>query len=309
MRVSFIVPLFNCLPLTQAMLASLQATLPRDLPHEIILVDDGSTDNTRAWLNTLAAPFRVLLNDRNLGFAATNNRGAALARGDLLVLLNNDLILTPHWLEPMLAAHRRLGARAGMIGNVQRNARTGAVDHAGMIVNFKAKPAHDPSLPPRWLRALRPLRPTFAVTAACVLVDRPLWQQLSGFDEAFLNGGEDVDFCLRAHAAGRINVVALRSIVRHHISASPGRKQRDEHNSRRLALRWRRELERAALRRWCWHYLERHWTSPHAAFDHADARSALLFALHLRRQPPPHAIAGIHLAMNLELARWDKILR
>ena len=59
MQVSFVIPLFNCLPLTQAMVASLQATVPADVEYEIILVDDSSTDGTRAWLATLGSPCRV----------------------------------------------------------------------------------------------------------------------------------------------------------------------------------------------------------------------------------------------------------
>ncbi|MES1194676.1 MAG: glycosyltransferase [Opitutus sp.] len=94
-RVSFVVPLYNCLGLTQAMLASLQASLPADLALEIIFVDDGSTDGTREWLATLPPDIRVVLNEKNLGYAAANNRGAALARGEFLALLNNDLILAP----------------------------------------------------------------------------------------------------------------------------------------------------------------------------------------------------------------------
>ena len=140
-RVSFIVPLYNCLALTQAMLASLQATVPATVTYEVILVDDGSTDGTRAWLGTLKQPpFRVLRYEWNVGFAAANNRAAAIARGELFVLLNNDLVLLPGWLEPMLAAHRSLGGRAGVIGNLQIDAKTGALDHAGIIFNLKAKP-------------------------------------------------------------------------------------------------------------------------------------------------------------------------
>ncbi|HZP59074.1 MAG TPA: glycosyltransferase, partial [Opitutaceae bacterium] len=130
MQVSFIIPLYNCLPLTQAMLASLRATLPAGLDHEIIFIDDGSTDGSRQWLTTLPGPaIQVVLNEKNLGYAAANNRGAALARGEFLALLNNDLVLTPRWLESMLAIFRQV-PDAGPVGNVQRDIRSGAVEHS-----------------------------------------------------------------------------------------------------------------------------------------------------------------------------------
>ena len=227
MKVSFVIPLYNCLALTKAMVASLQASLPAGLDHEIILVDDGSTDGTRAWLATLPAPFRVVLNERNVGYAAANNRGADLARGEILALLNNDLVLSPGWLEPMLAAHRSLGSRAGLVGNVQLSVATGEVDHAGMFLNVKGKMEHLRARPSPLARWLQPVRPMCAVTGACVLLDRALWTQLGGFDEGYVNGSEDVDLCFRATAAGRVNAVARCSVVLHHVSASVGRKVRD----------------------------------------------------------------------------------
>ena len=308
-RVSVVMPLLNNLALTRDCVASLQATLPRGLAHEIILVDDGSTDGTREWLGTLGAPFRVVLNERNLGYAAANNRGVALARGRFLALLNNDLILTPQWLEPMLAAHRLLLWRAGLVGNIQRNARTDAIDHVGILVDHRGKPEHDRTPPSPWSRLFAPVRCVPAVTAACVLLRRSLWQQLGGFDEGYVNGGEDVDLCFRARAIGRVNAVALRSVVRHHVSASPNRKLRDEENSYRLARRWRRELVAAAtgpLRDWCHNYLDGVLPEPRDA-DRVLARRAWLYARGLSRTPPPEALAAVDACLGREFAHWEKM--
>jgi O-antigen biosynthesis protein len=201
MQVSFIIPLFNCLALTRACVETLQATLPAGLSHEIILVDDGSTDGTREWLATLTSPFRVVLNERNLGYAIANNRGAGVAQGEFLALLNNDLILLPQWLQPMIQAHRRLGHQAGVIGNVQLDAVSDVVDHAGIVINRQGKPVHDRRPPSRLSRAFCGMRRVPAVTGACLLITRALWQQLGGFDEAYINGGEDIELCFQARAA------------------------------------------------------------------------------------------------------------
>ena len=248
MQLSVIIPLHNGLPLTQAMVASLQATLPPGLTHEIILVDDGSTDGTRDWLAALRdPPFRVVLNERNLGFAAANNRGAAIAQGELLALLNNDLVLTPGWLEPMLAAHARLGRRAGLIGNVQYRVADGVLDHAGIGVTAQGKIEHLRALP----TPAAGMREVFAVTAACCLVRREDFLAVNGFDEGFVNGGEDVDLALKLRARGKRTVVVLASSVRHHVSAARGpTTRRDEQNSRRLFQRWPAELECAIAGAW-----------------------------------------------------------
>ena len=141
-----------------------------------------------------------------------------------------------------------------------------------------------------------------------MLVRRDLFLGFGGFDEGFVNGCEDVDVCLRAEALGLCNVAALRSVIRHHISASPGRKQHDEANTRRLTLRWRDTLARHGIRRWCAYYLEEYWTGANADPDHAFARASLAYVLHLSRTPPPGATAGMHAAIDRELSRWSLLL-
>jgi GT2 family glycosyltransferase len=307
MKVSFIIPLYNCLAHTQAMLASLRATLPPGLTHEIVLVDDGSTDGTRAWLAQKPTVYQVMLNEKNMGFAGACNRGAAAATGEHLFFLNNDLVLQPGWLEPMLAVLTQPSS-AALVGNVQLNAASGAVDHTGIFFNLKGKPEHDTCLP--LVSRLLPFascRTVDALTGACFGIRRAVWQQLGGFDAGYINGGEDIDLCLRARAAGLRNCIALRSVVRHHISASPGRKLRDEQNTRRLVLRWHDTIASRITRLWCWHHLAAHWAEPRDYPDPRLARMALYYALHLRSAPPFAAVAGARRIVTQELARWRKM--
>ncbi len=305
MHISFIVPLYNCLDLTQAMLRSLQATIPAGLEHEIILVDDGSTDGTREWLvGRESTTIKTLLNPQNLGYAATNNRGAAVATGDLLVLLNNDLVLTPGWLEPMLALHQTL-VKPGAIGNVQLNAKTGAIDHAGIYVTAKGKPEHDVSPVPCGGGCGGGCfchRVTPAVTGACLMISRELWRQLGGFDEQYRNGAEDIDLCFRALRAGCTNAVALRSVIHHHVSASPGRKDHDELNSYLFTLRWKKELTGLGVAAWCRHQVRHEFYKTPFSLP-----VILLYLAGLRKSPPSVALRGVARNIEHSLTLWKKI--
>lgn len=305
---SVVTPLYNCLPLTQAMVASLRATMPAGVSYEVILVDDCSTDGTREWLAGLGEPFRVVLNERNLGFGAATNRGAAVARGEVLALLNNDLVLRPGWLRPMLVALRTLGARAGVVGNVQLNASTGEVDHAGIVLDDKCKPAHDRTVPGALSLILRPFRDAFALTGACLIVRARTWRRLGGFDEGYFNGCEDVDLCMRAREAGLRNVIAHRSRVLHHVSASPGRKLRDEQNTMRLVLRWRDEIAKFACREpGSWDYVWASIPEPRDIPNVGEVVNAALFLLRLRSDPPCALLEPKDEIIDLELARWREM--
>jgi GT2 family glycosyltransferase len=301
MKVSFIIPLFNARSLTEAMLASLRATVPGGLPHEVIFVDDGSTDGTREWLSGLGAPCHVLLNPKNQGFARSCNRGAAVATGEFIFFLNNDLVLLPGWLEPMLAVFARFPC-AGVVGNIQLNFATGEIDHTGIFFNQKGKPEHDRR------RAYSAKREVDAVTGACCGIRRATWHQLGGFDEGYLNGCEDVDLCLRARAAGFTNHVAMQSVVRHHISASTGRKLRDEQNTARLHRRWRDAIVPRILTGCCCKCLAAAWDDPR---DYPDVRLTRHAFLHLCGLLPmatdPLTTAATAL-LDIEQARWAHLL-
>jgi GT2 family glycosyltransferase len=249
--ISFIVPLHNHLAETRAMLASLQATVPQDLSHEIIFVDDASSDGTPSWLRSLDDPcIRFWINGVNLGYAASNNAGVRLARGDVLALLNNDLVLSPGWIEPMLSLLQSPGRRAGLVGNVQfRVADDGVdhagVDHAGVALSPRGQLFHQNTI------AHMPHVQAFAVTGACMLLRKADFWAVGGFDESFVNGCEDIDLCFKLQQAHQKIYVVSESRIHHHVSLSRKTNTlQDLQNSRLLFSRWRGKIKNELSRVW-----------------------------------------------------------
>ena len=286
-ELSIVIPVFNCLGLTQACLKSLEETVGSRKDLEIILVDDASIDGTAAWLATLPAPrYRVICHATNRGYATANNAAAKVASGRDLLLLNNDTVLMPGWLEPMLRVLDR-APNAGVVGNIQREAASGLIDHVGVLFTFEGIPVHvgnDTASPPA-----PEYSPWPAVTGACCVMRRERFLALGGFDENFRNGHEDIDFCLKMRASGRQNYVANRSIIYHHVSASPGRRDHDKANFAYFLTRWEKSIatlgaQRLAFlaarefhlhgRRDGWRYLRKHAAHPWR-YNLARLRSAL----------------------------------
>lgn len=265
MQVSFVIPAFNQLAHTEACLSSLKATIPSNLTHEIIVVDDASTDGSRDFLRELAPPHVILLNERNLGYAVSNNRAARIAQGEFLALLNNDLVLQPGWLQPMLAVFAQY-PRAGVVGNIQLSAESREVDHVGIVFRDGGYPVHHRE--PLAVAQSRGAVVEFpGVTAACCLVRREWFLRAGGFDEAYRNGFEDNDLCLRAREDGFTNFLATQSVVHHHISQSAGRSAYEYRNAARFLARWG---PRTAA-------LEKEWALKEVRF-HAAAHARRYFA-------------------------------
>lgn len=306
---SIIIPVLNKKTLTQTMLASLVKTLSQSLAVEVIIVDDASTDDTCAWLASLsnadlACPqiksLRILRNTHNLGYAKSNNLAAKEARGALLALLNNDLVLKPGWLEPMLAMFERSPLKPIIVGNLQYQPDTNTLDHAGIEVRFDTE-SNRPVIDHR--RESIPTEPekVFAVTGACCLIARQTFVTLGGFDEEYINGGEDVDLCMKVIQAGGTCWVVPASSVWHHVSQTRGKQEdRDEKNSWRLFKLWHKQIARE-LERSC---ATLFGNAPHE--DPLTMRMVSEFLAGTRSLAPIAVKAMAQKYVQAELSRWEK---
>ena len=247
-KISFIVPLFNHVDYSKAMIASLFHSLPSSLSFEIILIDDASSDATGDWLHGLDySCVKKIVNIDNLGYAKSNNIAVSQAKGEIIALINNDLIFEPGWLEPMLEVLENPYLNAGIVGNIQYKVVDHSLDHAGVQVTPTGKLEH--------IQVLSPESPAysrvFAVTGACCLIRKSDFDALSGFDESYVNGGEDIDLCLALKQRGKSAYIATNSKIYHHVSLSRDRASiQNEKNSRRLLAKWRNVLKIEIARQW-----------------------------------------------------------
>lgn len=238
---SIVIPVFNKSAFTKRCLESLTLTIGDAGRGEVIVIDNASTDETPEMLK--AFPWvRVVRNERNVGFAGANNQGAQLANGRLLLLLNNDTEAHPGWLDRMLET--AADSTVGVVG-ARLLFPNNTVQHAGVVVgpvffsrlNFVAHHINYKAVgdDPRVVG----VRDVSIVTGACLLTPRNLYLRLGGLDEAFWNGYEDVDYCLKVRREGLRVVYDGRASLYHFESQSGAQRFRKTiWNSEILRERW-----------------------------------------------------------------------
>lgn len=250
---SIIVLTWNQLPCTQECLASIAAYTTE--PYELIVVDNGSTDGTVAWLHQQAQQdhrIRIITNGSNLGFAKGCNQGIEAAHGEYILLLNNDVVVTAEWLAGLLECYRRkphvgiVGPMTNNISGIQRVAHVDYDDIAGM---------HDFAQSFRELNRYRMIE-NRRVVGFCMLFSRQLANEVGLLDETFGSGNfEDDDYCLRAELAGYRNYIAGDVFVHHHGSQTfIGNKmaygQAMQHNMALYRQKWDyKQLDQGVLHR------------------------------------------------------------
>jgi GT2 family glycosyltransferase/glycosyltransferase involved in cell wall biosynthesis len=192
---------------------------------ELLLISNRSVrSETAALLARLGdARVRKLSWDHPFNFSAICNFGAGQARGELLLFLNNDVeVLEPGWLEELVGHAQRpeVGAVGPMLVYPD-----GRVQHAGVVVGLEGFAGHPFRGCPddgSWTAfgSTGWTRNYLAVTSACVLIRRELFDELGGYDERFAVGGGDVDLCLRLGRRGMRVVFTPHAKLVHHESAT-----------------------------------------------------------------------------------------
>lgn len=194
--VSLVIPLYNQAEYTKQCVASIERCT--DVPYQLILVDNGSTDGTKDFLRDVNAT--VISNAVNLGCAKAWNQGIRASTGAVVGILNNDIVVTPGWLTGLLAFMER-----GPYGIVSPAAREGPLNYD--LHHYAREFIHCCAAATR-----------SEMYGACMFIQRRVFDRIGLFDEAFQYGGcEDIDFLWRARKAG-FSVATTGSVLIHHFS-------------------------------------------------------------------------------------------
>lgn len=231
--------------------------------YEIIVVDNGSNDDSVKYLESLKLNIDVIRNESNETFSAANNQAAKVAKGDYLLFLNNDTEVTTGWLDELMkvvkendnvgAVGAKLvypkepneGSKAGKSWRIQ-HAGIGFVDNRREKMYF-TKPYNLGNGNVEFGIA-GGYKKQACVTAAALLVSKKAFDEVGGFDEKYIYGYEDVDLCLKLLYSGYDNYYCSDCLVYHYEFGTQSEDDSEEVRLRRLRNmevfkgKWQRKL-------------------------------------------------------------------
>jgi GT2 family glycosyltransferase len=247
MKATVVIPTFNGRSLLTEALEHLAA---QTVPHDVVVVDNGSTDGTAEHVSERFPDVRVVALDENLGFGRAVNLGVAQASTDVVVLVNNDVLCPPEFLDELLApfADQKVDMVAGVL--VQHD-RPDLVDSAGIELDTTLR-----SWDMLWNRPAAELdraRDPIGPCGGAAAFRTEAFRAVGGFDEAFFAYWEDVDLAMRLHLAGRtcVRAPAARAMHKHGqtVGAASPRQRRLEAFGRGFVLARYRVARRSLLTR------------------------------------------------------------
>ncbi len=190
----------------------LQEFLPSVVEHsasaQIVVADNGSTDDSVEFLRTNYPQIQLVINDKNYGFAEGYNKALAHVEADYYVILNSDVEVTPNWIEPvveLMESDENIAiCQPKLLSHINRENFEYAGGAGGFIDRFGY-----PFCRGRVFSTLEKdegqyddVREVFWATGAAMFVKAPLFHKLGGFDGDFFAHMEEIDFCWRAKNSG-----------------------------------------------------------------------------------------------------------
>ena len=222
-RVSIIIPTKNSPDILGKCLYSLfsKTTYPN---FEVLCVDNETTD-IRALEEMKNAPINRILFPGQFNFSRANNLARKYSTGEYLVFMNNDVeVITPDWIEQMLyyAEQDDVGAVGGLLLYAD-----GTVQHAGVVLGCRGIADHvlrgAPGDCDGYAGSLSCAHEVSAVTGACLMMRRSLFDEMQGFNEHFFTAYQDVDLCLTLRARDKRIIFMPHARLIHHESISRGK--------------------------------------------------------------------------------------
>ncbi len=223
--------------------------------YEIIIVENNSeTQEIFDYYSEIEKhPFvRVVKYEGVFNYSRINNFGEKQASGEYILLLNNDTqVITPNWIEEMLMYALR--SDVGVVG-AKLYYGDMTIQHAGIVIGLGAHrtAGHTHYRVPQanvgYMGKLCYAQDVTAVTGACMMVRRFLYEQLGGLDEEFMVALNDVDFCLKVREKGLLNIFTPFAELYHYESKSRGTDKKDasavryQQESDRFRLKWEKQL-------------------------------------------------------------------
>lgn len=243
--VSIIIPTRDQAGLLRTTIDSILARTDYDA-YEIVVIDNNSGDpDAVLYLASLQPPCHVHRWTQRFNYSAINNFGVRAARGEQLLFLNNDVeVIRADWLTALLeyAQFSDVGAVGAKLLYTD-----GTIQHAGVVLNvggvaqhaFRCTAKEVPGVP----RLAELPRNCSAVTGACMMVPRRVFDEVGGFDETLRVVLNDIDLCLRIRERNYEVVYTPHALLYHHEGASRGRLHPPE-DEKHFVARWAAQLER-----------------------------------------------------------------
>jgi len=243
-KVSILIPTRNMGDLLNRCLKSIfEKTSYRN--YEIIVIDNGTNEQATIdvfdfWKQNEPDRFKVLRLDIPFNYSKLNNEGVKVVHGELVLLLNNDIeVITPNWLEEMVG--QAIRSEIGAVGaNLLYPDDT--IQHAGIILGIGGIAGHSHKYYSindyGYFSRLRMVTNYSAVTAACLMLRKEVYDSVGGLDEDLTVAFNDVDFCLRIREKGYRIVWLPHVQLYHHESKSRGQEDTLEKQ-----LRFKKEIE------------------------------------------------------------------